>query len=103
MTGRRRPRSSSTGSCTWRPNRGGLTDVVQVSAGAYHTLARRADGTVWAWGWNGVGQLGDGTTASRSMPVRVQGLTNVVSVSAGVYHSLAVTADGSVWSWGWNA
>lgn len=85
------------------PVTAGLTDVVDVSAGAHHTIARRADGTVWAWGWNGVGQLGDGTAVSRDTPVKVPGLTNVVSISAGVFHSLAVTADGSVWSWGWNA
>jgi uncharacterized delta-60 repeat protein len=79
-----------------------LTDVVEVSAGAYHVLSRRADGTVWASGWNAFGQLGDGSTTTRATPVKVQGLSNVVSISAGVFHSLAVTADGSVWAWGWN-
>lgn len=81
----------------------GVTDVVQMAAGAYHDLALRADGTVWATGWNGVGQVGDGTRAQRLTPVQVPGLTDVVSISAGGLHSLAVKRDGSVWAWGWNA
>ena len=61
----------------------GLTGVSQVAGGLLHSVALRADGTVWAWGWNGVGQLGDGTTADRSVPVRVAGLSDVVAVGAG--------------------
>lgn len=80
-----------------------LTNTVDVSAGVFHSLALRADGTVWAWGWNGVGQLGDGTTVDRDMPVQVAGLTDVMEVSAGAYHSLALKRDGTVWAWGWNA
>jgi uncharacterized delta-60 repeat protein len=59
-------------------------------------------GSVWAWGWNGVGQVGDGTTADAHAPVRVPGLTGVVAVSAGTYHTLALRGDGTVWAWGWN-
>jgi uncharacterized delta-60 repeat protein len=59
-------------------------------------------GTVWAWGWNGVGQLGDGTTTDRHAPVQVRGLSGVVSVSAGPWNTLAVRGDGTVWAWGWN-
>ncbi len=59
-------------------------------------------GTVWAWGWNGVGQLGDGTTADRHVPTRIAGLTGIVAVSASPYHSLALKGDGTVWAWGWN-
>ncbi|HEX3621533.1 MAG TPA: hypothetical protein VHT97_04380 [Acidimicrobiales bacterium] len=55
-----------------------------------------------AFGWNAVGQLGDGTVTDRSTPVAVTGLSGVVSVSAGAYHSLALRSDGTVWSWGWN-
>jgi len=79
-----------------------LTDVVSVAAGGYHSVALRADGTVWAWGWNAVGQVGDGTTMDRHAPVRVPALSGVVAVAAGLYHSLAVRADGTVWAWGWN-
>jgi hypothetical protein len=71
-----------------------------VAAGDAHSLAVREDGTLWAWGRNWAGQLGDGTTTRRSTPVQV--LTNVRSVTAGGYHSLAVREDGTLWAWGWN-
>jgi hypothetical protein len=58
-------------------------------------------GTVRAWGWNGVGQLGDGTTADRRLPSST-GLSGVVAVASGYYHSLALRRDGTVWAWGWN-
>ena len=59
-------------------------------------------GTVWAWGWNPMGQLGDGTKTDRRAPAQVPGLTGVVSVSAGAYHTLALKGDGTVWAWGSN-
>jgi alpha-tubulin suppressor-like RCC1 family protein len=77
-----------------------LANMVAVSAGYYHTLALRADGTVWSWGFNSGGQLGDGTNTHRTTPVAVLGLSNVVAVAAGGYHSLALRADGTVWAWG---
>jgi alpha-tubulin suppressor-like RCC1 family protein len=83
--------------------------VVAVSAGASHSLALRADGTVVAWGLNDHGQLGDGTTLSRSAPVQVLGvggtgvLNSVVAVWAGASHSVALRSDGSVVAWGYNA
>ncbi|MFE8598381.1 RCC1 domain-containing protein [Archangium violaceum] len=49
----------------------GMSGGVSVAAGYRHSLAVRSDGTVWAWGDNGYGQLGDGTTSSRTLPVRV--------------------------------
>jgi alpha-tubulin suppressor-like RCC1 family protein len=63
-------------------------------------LALRSDGTVWAWGSNEDGQLGDGTTTNRSTPVQVSGLSNVTAVAAGASHSLALRGDGTVWAWG---
>lgn len=83
----------------------GLVGVrgVKVAGGAFHTLLLAADGTVRAWGWNGLGQLGDGTTIERQLPVPVPGLADTVSVAAGAYHSLALAADGTVRAWGWNA
>ena len=56
--------------------------MVQVAAGSGHGLAVRSDGTVWAWGFNGAGELGDGTTTSRSTPVQVTGLSGVTQVAA---------------------
>ncbi|MCW5943134.1 MAG: hypothetical protein KIS66_12945 [Fimbriimonadaceae bacterium] len=59
--------------------------------------------TVWAWGGNANGQLGDGTNSSRPTPVRVPGLASVIGLSAGGSHSLVLRSDGSVWAWGANA
>ena len=81
---------------------GQLTDVVAVSAGVNYSLALRADGTVWAWGNNSYGKLGDGTTDTSHTPVQVSGLSGVVAVSAGYRHSLALHVDGTVWAWGYN-
>ena len=84
-----------------------LTGVTAVSAGGAHTLAISNTGTVWSWGYNGYGQLGDGTAGSKSRPVQVMldavnPLTGVTAVSAGNYYSLALKGDGTVWSWGYN-
>jgi alpha-tubulin suppressor-like RCC1 family protein len=77
-------------------------DVVRAAAGYFHSLAVRSDGTVWAWGDNLYGQLGDGTLTNQSTPVRVMGLTGVTQVAAGYGHSLALRSDGTVWAWGSN-
>ncbi len=71
-----------------------IANARAVAAGESHSLALKSDGTVWGWGRNSSGQLGDGTTLDRYNPVRVQGLSQVVGIAAGQYHSLAVTADG---------
>ena len=84
---------------------GYLTDVVEISAGGHHSLALKDDGTVWAWGNNDFGQLGDGSSggdADKLTPVQVSGLSGVVEISAGWYHSLALKDDGTVWAWGYN-
>jgi len=75
-----------------------------VAAGYQHALALKPDGTVWAWGANWSGQIGDGTTETRSIPVRVAGLEGVTAISAGDSHSVALRSDGTVWTWGanWN-
>lgn len=62
-----------------------------------------SDGTVWAWGDNMYGQLGQGSTATVAGPVLVGGLNNVVAVAAGARHCLAVRNDGTVWAWGENS
>ena len=57
---------------------------------------------MWAWGYNGYGQLGDDTTTNRASPVQVGGLGGVTAVAGGTYHSLALKSDGTVWAWGHN-
>lgn len=80
-----------------------MTDIIEIAAGSNHNLALDKDGTVWAWGYNGYGQLGNNTATNSSLPVKVTGLTDAVSIAAGYYNSFAVRKDGSVWSWGHNA
>ncbi|MDQ0059920.1 RCC1 domain-containing protein [Paenibacillus harenae] len=80
----------------------GLDSVTAISAGAAHNLAINSDGTVWAWGENLFGQLGDGSTTDRHTPVQVQGLDSVTAIFAGTWHSLALKSDGTVWVWGGN-
>ena len=81
----------------------GLINVVAVAAGRSHSIAIKDDGSVWTWGYNGYGQLGDGTWTNRYTPVQVSGLSNVVAIAAGSFHSLAVKDGGSAWTWGYNA
>jgi alpha-tubulin suppressor-like RCC1 family protein len=71
-----------------------------VSAGFNHSLALKADGTVWAWGDNVFGQLGYGGYAPSNVPIQVSGLTGVVQIAAGHGVSMALKSDGSVWTWG---
>ncbi len=77
--------------------------VLEVASSAMHSLALLEDGSVWSWGRNDAGQLGDGSFTDRPIPVRVAGLSGRVSaIAAGGSHSLALMADGSVWAWGSN-
>jgi len=73
-----------------------------IAAGGNHSLALKSDGTVWAWGYNGDGQLGDNSTTARKTPVQVLTLTNVKAIAAGGNHSLALTSSGAVKTWGAN-
>ena len=86
---------------------------LQVSAGGNHSLALGSDGNAWAWGYNGSGQLGDGTSSGQSTPVRVKTPDRktypdlpadftYLQVSAGASHSLALGSDGNVYAWGYN-
>lgn len=81
-----------------------LSSVVDIASGEYHSLALKDDGTVWSWGNNFYGQLGDGTYETRLSPVKIQGLNNIVSIQAGSssMHSLALDINGNVWAWGDN-
>ena len=80
----------------------GLGEFVAIDAGWMHTLALKADGTVWAWGGNRYGQLGDGTAVDSPCPVQVTGLQEVKAIAAGGVFSMALKRDGTVWAWGDN-
>ena len=77
--------------------------IEAIAAGAEHGLALKDDGTVWAWGYNFFGQLGNGTTTdSSSKPVQVSELDGIEAIAAGGSFSLALKDDGTVWAWGNN-
>src|SRR5262249_43334173 len=74
-----------------------------------HSLLLRADGTVWATGWNLYGQLGDGTNTNRAAPVQVRGpngagfLSNIIAIAAGNIHNIGPSVDGTLYTWGSNS
>jgi alpha-tubulin suppressor-like RCC1 family protein len=69
----------------------GLSGTTAIAAGWYHTMALRSDGTVWAWGLNEFGEVGNGTTTSSATPTQVAELAGVTQIAGGTEHSLAVT------------
>ncbi|MGB3226815.1 MAG: T9SS type A sorting domain-containing protein [Saprospiraceae bacterium] len=73
-----------------------------LAVGGQHTLAIKNDGTLWAWGDNFSGQLGDGTTIARNIPIQVSGDTNWKYISAGGHFSIALKNNGTLWAWGGN-
>jgi len=79
------------------------TNWASVSVGSNHTAAIRTDGSLWAWGSNNSGQLGDGTTTDRNTPTRIGTDTNWAYVSAGGSRTIAIRTNGSLWSWGHDA
>ncbi|HHT9106839.1 MAG TPA: RCC1 domain-containing protein [Candidatus Wujingus californicus] len=80
----------------------GLNGVIAIEGGGGHSLALKSDGTVWTWGSNSQGQLGDGTDDMRTTPVQVNGLSDVIAIAGGADHTLAMKSDGTVWAWGSN-
>lgn len=80
----------------------GVRGLTSLAAGSAHDLAIKSDGTIYAWGDNGSGQLGNGSTNSSATPIPIPGVTGAVSVAAGESFSLAVQSDGTVWAWGYN-
>jgi alpha-tubulin suppressor-like RCC1 family protein len=85
----------------------GLSGVSAIAAGDGFSIAVQRDsanhGIVWAWGRNASGQLGDGSTVDRNIPVRVIGIADAVEIAAGKQFTIARLADGSVKAWGANA
>jgi alpha-tubulin suppressor-like RCC1 family protein len=90
-------------------NRSSPTSVVgahsfsQVAGGETHSLALKADGSVWAWGDNSSFQLGDGTTTNRSSPTSILGGHSFSDIAAHNAFSMGRKADGSIWTWGTSA
>jgi alpha-tubulin suppressor-like RCC1 family protein len=82
----------------------GLTDAVAISAGELYTCALKSNGSAVCWGYNGSGQLGDGTIGNfRTTTVAVTGLADAVALSAGYEHACALKANGSAACWGLNS
>ena len=65
-------------------------------------MALKSDGTLWTWGQNTYGQLGDGETTIRPLPAKVGADTDWSAISAGYYHAHALKSDGTLWTWGYN-
>jgi alpha-tubulin suppressor-like RCC1 family protein len=68
-----------------------------------HCLALKRDGTLWAWGENTFGQLGQSSIDDQHVPIRIGDGTNWIAISAGEGHSLGLQRNGTLWAWGWNA
>jgi len=92
-----------TGALGATPVTAAFTATPMVVCGAYFSAALKSDGTVWAWGKNSDGQLGDGTMVHRTTPVQVRSLSGITAIAAGYDHSLALKSDGTVWAWGDNS
>lgn len=80
---------------------GNSTEWKQIALGSFHTVAVKVDGTIWSWGSNGSGQLGNGNTTDTYDPIQISG-TNWKQVSAGNSFTGAIKLDGTLWTWGAN-
>ncbi|GEM_PF-2663658 len=74
-----------------------------IAEGASSGYALKSDGTVWAWGYNTNGQLGNNSTTQSSIPVQVSNITGIINVAAGYNSGYAVKSDGTVWAWGFGS
>ena len=88
-------------------NTGFFNSVKAIMGGEIHNVALKSDGTVWCWGWNAFGQLGNGTTNDSWVPIQAgltatPPMTNVVKLGGRPYFTLAEKADGTIWAWGMN-
>lgn len=78
------------------------TDWSKISTGDEFCIALKTDGTLWTWGDNTYGQLGDNSTADKNAPVQVGTATDWIQISAGTDHALALKSNGTLWAWGRN-
>jgi alpha-tubulin suppressor-like RCC1 family protein len=72
-----------------------LSDIISISSGAFHTCALRKDSSLWCWGWNEFGQLGDRTYKNKNLADKI--FPKVSKVSSGAFHTCAVMKDASLW------
>jgi len=79
-----------------------LSDVIAIESGSTHNIALTSDGSVWTWGQNVYGELGDGTTNARFTPYKVPYISDVKAIATGGCHCLALKKDNSLWAWGSN-
>ena len=94
ITGRSSPVQTIAGGTNWK----------QVAAGYSHNAAIKTDGTLWTWGYNVYGELGDSTRTNRSSPIQtIAGGTNWKQVASGAIHAAAIKTDGTLWTWGYNS
>jgi len=77
--------------------------ATRIAGGENHTVFLQNEGTVWTWGDNSSGQMGDGSLTSSPLPISFSVLENAQAVAAGAAHTAALKNDGSVWAWGANA
>src|SRR6266568_2192654 len=75
----------------------------KITAGINHTVVLKNDGTLWAWGRNYIGQLGDGTTTDSNVPTRIGTGSTWSAVAAGYEYTVALKSDGTLWAWGLNS
>jgi len=93
VTNKSSPVQTITGGTNWK----------QVAGGTLHTAAIKTDGTLWTWGDNEYGELGDNTVTNKSSPVQtITGGTNWKQVAGGSFHTAAIKTDGTLWTWGYN-
>ena len=74
----------------------------EIYAGESYTLAIDKEERLWSWGYNGTGQLGDGTKVDRTNPLKIKEENKFIKVSAGEYHVMAIDEEGNLWTWGRN-
>ena len=73
-----------------------------ISTGYFHSFALKDDGTLWGWGYNGYGQVGDSTTANKYTPVQIGADDDWLAIRGGDFHTLGIKEDGALWTWGHN-